>query len=93
MQTVWTLIKDLAIYGILPFYCPQIVHEHLMIFLFFFQMHLLVTFIQQTSRLLCHSGYLLVVLFSSDVFLFPEGTSRLKFSVKSLQLLFICGNG
>lgn len=77
-QTVWTLIKDVAIYGILPFYCPQIVHKQLMIF---FQMHFLFTFIQQTSLLLCHSGYLLLMLFSSDVFLFPEGTFRLKFSL------------
>lgn len=44
-------------------------------------MHFLFTFIQQTSLLLCHSGYLLLMLFSSDVFLFPEGTFRLKFSL------------
>lgn len=58
----------------------------------FFQVYFLFTVIQQIS-LLCHSGYLLLVMFSSDVILLLEGTFRLKFSIKSLQLSFIDGNG
>lgn len=89
-QIDWTLIRDLAVYGILPFYYPQILHKQLMIF---FSNGFLSTVIQQISCLLCQSGYLLLVMFSSDVILFPEGTFTLKVSIKSLQLLFSDGNG
>lgn len=85
-QIDWTLIRDLAIYGILPFYYPQILHKQLMIF---FSNAFLSTVIQQIS---CQSGYLSLVMFSADVILFPEGTFSLKVSIKSLQLLFIDGN-
>lgn len=83
-------MKDLTIYGILPFYCPQIVHKQPTIC---FQMHFLFTLTKQISCLLCPSRYLLLVMHSSDVIFFPEGTLRLKISIKSLQLLFIDGNG
>lgn len=59
----------------------------------FFSNEFLSTVIQQISCLLCQSGYLLLVMFSSDVILFPEGTFTLKVSIKSLQLLFSDGNG
>lgn len=74
--------------------CPFTTHKFSINSLwFFFSKGFLSTVIQQISCLLCQSGYLLLVMFSSYVILFPEGTFSLKVSIKSLQLLFIDGNG
>lgn len=74
-------------------YCPFTAHKFSINSLWFFFNVFSSMVIQQISCLLCQSGYLLLVMFSSDVILFPEGTFRLKVSMKSLQLLFIDGNG
>lgn len=74
-------------------YCPFTAHRLSINSIRFLKTYFLFIVIQQISLLQCHGGYLLLVMVSSDVILFREGTFRLKFSIKSLQLLFIDGNG
>lgn len=74
-------------------YCLFTAHKSSINSVHFLKTYFLFIVIQRISLLQCHSGYLLLVMVSSDVILFLEGTFRLEFFIKSLQLLFIDGNG